>query len=53
MLSRARHPRRLDRPRVGLRLAADRPWRFWLAGEHAVSPYRAAVHVGARQVTPI
>ena len=30
-------------PRVGLRLAADRPWRFWLPGEPTVSPYRAAV----------
>jgi DNA-3-methyladenine glycosylase len=27
-------------PRVGLRLAPDRPWRFWLAGEPSVSPYR-------------
>ena len=30
-------------PRVGLRLAADRPWRFWLPDEPTVSPYRAAV----------
>jgi DNA-3-methyladenine glycosylase len=29
-------------PRVGLRLAADRPWRFWLTGEPTVSPYRPA-----------
>lgn len=27
-------------PRVGLRLAADRPWRFWIPGEPSVSPYR-------------
>jgi DNA-3-methyladenine glycosylase len=27
-------------PRTGLRRAADRPWRFWLAGEKTVSPYR-------------
>ena len=27
-------------PRVGLRLAADRPWRFWTPGERAVSTYR-------------
>lgn len=27
-------------PRVGLRLAADRPWRYWLTGERTVSPYR-------------
>jgi DNA-3-methyladenine glycosylase len=30
-------------PRVGLRLAADRPWRFWLGDEPSVSRYRAAV----------
>ena len=33
-------------PRVGLRLAADRPWRFWVPGEPSVSPYRAAVARG-------
>jgi DNA-3-methyladenine glycosylase len=27
-------------PRVGLREAADRPWRFWLSGEPTVSVYR-------------
>ena len=27
-------------PRVGLRLAPDRPWRFWLAGDPTVSAYR-------------
>ncbi|MEO9325061.1 DNA-3-methyladenine glycosylase [Nocardioides sp. C4-1] len=27
-------------PRTGLRLAADRPWRFWMPGERSVSPYR-------------
>lgn len=39
-------PPQLDRvatgPRVGLRHAADRPWRFWLEGEPTVSPYRPA-----------
>jgi DNA-3-methyladenine glycosylase len=30
------------RPRVGLRAAADRPWRFWLDGEPTVSRYVAA-----------
>lgn len=29
-------------PRVGLRQAPDRPWRFWLAGEPTVSSYRPA-----------
>ncbi len=29
-------------PRVGLRHAADRPWRFWIAGEPTVSVYRPA-----------
>ena len=29
-------------PRVGLRLAADRPWRFWLSGDPTVSRYVAA-----------
>ncbi len=29
-------------PRVGLRLAADRPWRFWVDGERSVSTYRPA-----------
>jgi DNA-3-methyladenine glycosylase len=30
-------------PRVGIREAADRPWRFWLDGEPTVSVYRPAV----------
>ena len=29
-------------PRVGLRQAADRPWRFWVAGDPTVSLYRPA-----------
>lgn len=29
-------------PRVGLRLAADRAWRFWLTGDPSVSAYRPA-----------
>jgi DNA-3-methyladenine glycosylase len=29
-------------PRVGLRPAADRPWRFWLPGDPTVSVYRPA-----------
>lgn len=27
-------------PRVGVRLAADVPWRFWIAGEPTVSAYK-------------
>ncbi len=26
-------------PRVGLRLAADRPWRFWITDDPTVSRY--------------
>jgi DNA-3-methyladenine glycosylase len=29
-------------PRVGLRHAADRPWRFWIDGDPTVSAYRPA-----------
>jgi DNA-3-methyladenine glycosylase len=29
-------------PRVGLRGAPDRPWRFWVAGDQTVSVYRPA-----------
>jgi DNA-3-methyladenine glycosylase len=29
-------------PRVGLRLASERPWRFWVAGAPTVSRYVAA-----------
>jgi DNA-3-methyladenine glycosylase len=29
-------------PRVGVRHAADHPWRFWLVGEPSVSTYRPA-----------
>lgn len=34
-------PARIERgPRVGVSAAADRPWRFWIAGEEHVSTYR-------------
>ncbi len=29
-------------PRVGLRRAAERPWRYWVDGDPTVSPYRPA-----------
>ena len=35
-------------PRVGLRHAADRPWRFWVEGEPTVSAYRPAKRLGPR-----
>lgn len=35
-------------PRVGLRHAADRPWRFWLPGEPTVSAYRPAAPLRRR-----
>jgi DNA-3-methyladenine glycosylase len=33
-------------PRVGLRYAADHPWRFWVDGEPTVSLYRPAKRLG-------
>ncbi|HEX3931141.1 MAG TPA: DNA-3-methyladenine glycosylase [Nocardioides sp.] len=38
----------LTGPRVGLREAPDRPWRFWLPGEPSVSAYRPATRRGVR-----
>jgi len=35
-------PAVMSGPRVGLRGAPERPWRFWLAGEPSVSAYRPA-----------
>jgi len=35
-------------PRVGLRLAAEVPWRFWIDGDPAVSAYRPATKRVAR-----
>lgn len=37
-------------PRVGLRLAADFPWRFWIDGDPTVSRYVAAKSRPARPV---
>lgn len=36
-------------PRVGLRQAADRPWRFWIEGEPTVSTYRPAAPLRPRK----
>ena len=35
-------------PRVGLRGAPERPWRFWLPGEESVSVYRPAKRLQPR-----
>jgi len=40
-------------PRVGLRLAADVPWRFWLEGEPTVSAYKRSPRAAARPTDPV
>lgn len=35
-------------PRVGLRAAPERPWRFWIAGDPTVSTYRPAAPLRRR-----
>jgi DNA-3-methyladenine glycosylase len=35
-------------PRVGLRAAPDRPWRFWIPGDRTVSAYRPAAPLRRR-----
>ncbi|WP_410784658.1 DNA-3-methyladenine glycosylase [Kribbella sp. C-35] len=39
-------------PRVGLREAADRPWRFWIPDDPTVSPYRPHVPKKRAQAAP-
>ena len=39
-------------PRVGLRLAPERPWRFWETGSPWVSAYRPAAPRGPRRAGP-
>ena len=42
-IERAEEPVQISSgPRVGLRHAADRPWRFWVTGDPTVSTYRPA-----------
>lgn len=36
-------------PRVGLRAAAQRPWRYWIEGDPTVSAYRPAAPLKARK----
>ena len=36
-------------PRVGLRGAPERPWRFWVTGDPTVSAYRPAAPLGRRR----
>lgn len=38
-------------PRVGVAAAHDTPWRFWLAGSPAVSPYRPGRGAGTKPAT--
>jgi DNA-3-methyladenine glycosylase len=38
-------------PRVGLRRAAERPWRFWVDGAPSVSTYRPAADLSRRRGT--
>jgi DNA-3-methyladenine glycosylase len=37
-------------PRVGIRAAAERPWRFWLADDPTVSKYRPGAQRGPSKV---
>lgn len=39
-------------PRVGVSTGAETPWRFWIAGDQSVSPYRAHVPKRRAGATP-
>jgi len=39
--SRRRRPIVASGPRVGISVATDQPWRFWLADDPTVSPFKA------------
>ena len=46
-------PRISQGPRVGISVAADRPWRFWLTGDPTVSAYRPyARRARAKVISP-
>jgi DNA-3-methyladenine glycosylase len=50
-IRRRRAPGVRSGPRVGITVAADRPWRFWLAGEPSVSAFKAGGRT--RQTDPL
>lgn len=40
-------------PRTGLAQAADRPWRFWIADDPTVSPYRRHTPPPLTRIRPL